>query len=103
MRRNELGMSFGALPFRSAILVGGRVGMWRGGGRSSISVAAPFGRRCPTSQTIAPFPHPAHRTGRALLTHPALGQALMLSPTAGRACEGPNEPAPDPHGGTGWG
>jgi hypothetical protein len=27
----------------------------------SIAVAAPFGWRCPMSQTMAPFPHPAHR------------------------------------------
>src|SRR4029077_17645618 len=29
----------------------------------------------------APFPLPAHRTGRAVFRHPALGQELMLSPT----------------------
>ena len=29
----------------------------------------------------APFPLPAHRTGRADFPHPALGQELMLSPT----------------------
>jgi hypothetical protein len=40
----------------------------------SIAVAAPFGWRCPKSQTMAPFPHPAHRTGRADLPHPARGQ-----------------------------
>src|SRR6266478_5818422 len=28
---------------------------------------------------MAPFPHPAHRTGHADLPHPALGQELMLS------------------------
>jgi hypothetical protein len=37
--------------------------MWRGGGRSSISVAAPFVWRCLTGPAVAPFPHPAHRTG----------------------------------------
>jgi ABC-type amino acid transport substrate-binding protein len=51
------------------ILEMGRVGMWRGGHRSGISVAASFVWRCLTSLTIAPFPHPAHRTERALLTH----------------------------------
>src|SRR6266581_1737116 len=50
----------------------------------SIAVAAPFGWRCPMSQTMAPFPHPAHRTGHADLPHPALGQDLTPSPTAGR-------------------
>jgi hypothetical protein len=29
----------------------------------------------------APFPLPAHRTGRAVFPHPALGQVLMPSPT----------------------
>src|ERR1035437_9734831 len=28
---------------------------------------------------MAPFPHPAHRTGQADLPHPALGQELTLS------------------------
>src|SRR5450631_2927992 len=28
---------------------------------------------------MAPFPHPAHRTGHADLPHPALGQELTLS------------------------
>jgi hypothetical protein len=43
----------------------GRVEMWRGGGRLSISVSAPFVWRCLTGSAMAPFPHPAHRTGRA--------------------------------------
>src|SRR5690349_11586027 len=51
-----------------------RVEMWRGGGRSNISVAAPFVWRCLTGSAVAPFPHPAHRTGQAELPHPALGQ-----------------------------
>ena len=37
--------------------------MWRGGCRPNISVAAPFVWRCLTGSTVAPFPHPAHRTG----------------------------------------
>ncbi|WP_293026022.1 transposase, partial [Pandoraea sp.] len=40
----------------------GRVEMWRGGRRSGLSVTAPFVWRCPKNLTIAPFPHPAHRT-----------------------------------------
>jgi len=32
---------------------------------------------------MAPFPHPAHRTGQADFPHPALGQDFMLSPTEG--------------------
>jgi len=51
----------------------------------SIAVAAPFGWRCPMSQTMAPFPHPAHRTGHADFPHPALGQDITPSPTTRRA------------------
>jgi hypothetical protein len=50
--------------------------MWRGVCRSDISVSAPFVWRCLSGSTMAPFPHPAHRTGRADLPHPALGQDL---------------------------
>ena len=46
----------------------GRVGMWRGGGRSTMSVAAPFVWRCLSGSAITPFPHPAHRTQRADLS-----------------------------------
>src|ERR1700756_276704 len=48
--------------------------MWRGGGRSNISVAASFVWRCLSGSAVTPFPHPAHRTGHADLPHPALGQ-----------------------------
>src|ERR1700716_440463 len=53
--------------------------MWRGGGRWNISVAAPFVWRCVNGSTMAPFPHPAHRTGQADFPHPALGQDFTLS------------------------
>ena len=52
----------------------GRVEMWRGGCRLNISVAASFDWRCLSGSTMAPFPHPAHRTGQADFPHPALGQ-----------------------------
>src|SRR6266481_688806 len=42
--------------------------------RWSLSVADPFVSRCLTSSAMLPFPHPAHRTGRADLPHPALGE-----------------------------
>ena len=42
--------------------------------RCSLSVADPFVCRCLTSSAMLPFPHPAHRTGRADLPHPALGE-----------------------------
>jgi len=54
----------------------GRVEMWRGGGRFGLSVAASFVWRCPSTLAVTPFPHPAHRTGRADLPHPALGQDI---------------------------
>src|ERR1700730_7943049 len=67
----------------------GRVGVWRGDGRTNISVAAPFVWRCLTGSSMAPFPHPAHRTGHADLPHPALGQDVTPSPTTGptKPCE----------------
>jgi hypothetical protein len=39
-----------------------------------MSVAASFDWRCLSGSTMAPFPHPAHRTGQADFPHPALGQ-----------------------------
>src|ERR1700720_4434393 len=42
--------------------------------RWSLSVTDPFVSRCLTSSAMLPFPHPAHRTGRADLPHPALGE-----------------------------
>src|SRR5215468_9987655 len=53
--------------------------MWRGGGRPSMSVAALFVWRCLTGSAMAPFPHPAHRTGHADFPHPALGQDFTPS------------------------
>src|SRR3984893_7828996 len=57
----------------------GRVGMWRGGLRSTMSVAAPFVWRCLSGSAITPFPHPAHRTQQADFPHCALGQDLTPS------------------------
>src|SRR5476649_2724169 len=61
----------------------GRVEMWRGSSRFGLSVAASFVWRCPNNFTLTPFPHPAHRTGHADLPHPALGQDITPSYTAG--------------------
>lgn len=44
--------------------------MWRGSGRFGLSVAAPFVWRARVTVALAPFPHPAQRTGRADLPHP---------------------------------
>ena len=83
---------------KSSQLVGrshvGRVRMWRGGGRIGLSVSAPFVWRCLTSRAVTPFPHPAHRTGRADFPHPALGQVLTPSPTEGH--EQPSDQPPGP-------
>ena len=57
----------------------GRVEVWRGDVRLSMSVSAPFVWRCLSGSAVAPFPHPAHRTGRADFPHPALGQDLTPS------------------------
>ncbi len=67
-----------ALP-QIAIAVESRCGAVALG--STLSVAAPFVWRCPSSRSITPFPHPAHRTGHADFPHPALGQDITFSPT----------------------
>ena len=46
---------------RSGWLELGRVEMWRGDVRLSMSVFRPFVWRCLSGSTVAPFPHPAHR------------------------------------------
>jgi hypothetical protein len=56
-----------------------RVEMWRGDVRLSMPVPAPFVWRCLSGSAVAPFPHPAHRTGRADFPHPALGQDFTPS------------------------
>src|ERR1700722_7357835 len=43
-----------------------RVEMWRGDVRLSMSVSAPFVWRSLSGSAVAPFPHPAHRTGHAV-------------------------------------
>jgi hypothetical protein len=52
----------------------GRVGMWRGGAQFGQSARASHSQPCVTPSSIAPFPHPAHRTGHADFPHPALFQ-----------------------------
>ena len=69
----------------------GRVEVWRGDVRLSMSVSAPFVWRCLSGSAVAPFPHPAHRTGRADFPHPALGQDL----TPSFACETPLRSFPE--------
>src|SRR4051794_10837211 len=60
------------------------VEVWRGCCRLNISVSAPFVRRCLTSSTLAPSPHPARQTGRADLPHPAFSRPIRPSLSAGR-------------------
>jgi hypothetical protein len=56
--------------------------------RCGLSVAGPFVRRCLTSLTMLPFPHPAHRTGWADFPLPALGERFTRSPTGDGAAAG---------------
>jgi transposase len=79
----------------------GRVEMWRGGGRYGIAVSAPFGWRCPMSRTVTPFPHPPRRTGRALLTHPALFRHIKPSRSSGHVQTASGVSAPTFRRGTG--
>src|ERR1700692_1728959 len=62
--------------------------MWRGSVRWNLAGAAPFVWRCLSGSTIAPFPHPAHRTGQADFPHPALGQDFTLSRATPSAASG---------------
>lgn len=57
--------------------------MRRGGDRFDLFVTALFVWLCLNSLAIVPFPHPVHRTGRADLPHPTLGQDITWSPTEG--------------------
>jgi len=50
------------------------VEVWRGGLGGIYLLADSFVCRCLTNSTMLPFPHPAYRTGRADLPHPALGE-----------------------------
>jgi transposase len=65
----------GAIPI-------GRVEVWRGGLGGDISVSRPFRLPVPHEPRRAPFPHPAHRTGRAALPHPALIRSIRPSRSA---------------------
>jgi Uncharacterized conserved small protein len=64
----------------------GRVEMWRGSVSPDSTVAAPFVWRCLNCLNMTPFPHPAHRTGRADFPHLALRQVIMPSSTVGYGC-----------------
>src|SRR5208282_3472716 len=75
----------GSRPHLGALLLGyyaddGRlIYAGRVGTGMSMSVSAPFVWRCLSGSAVAPFPHPAHRTGQADFPHPALGQDLTPS------------------------
>lgn len=57
----------------------GRVEVWRGGLGFGLLPCQGFPIRGAISACHAPFPHPAHRTGRADFPHPALLQNLRSS------------------------
>ena len=53
----------------------GRVDDWRGGGRRmGVAVSGGFRNAGASLPAVAPFPVAAHRTGRAVFPHPALGR-----------------------------
>jgi hypothetical protein len=57
--------------------------MWRSRSMFGLSVVASFVWWCPNNFALTPFPHPAHRTRHADLSHPTLGQDITPSYTAG--------------------
>ncbi len=61
---------------------------------TAYQFSATFVGRCLSSRSMTPFPHPAHRTGRALLTHPALGQDITPSHTEGHGQPSDQPPGP---------
>ena len=67
--------------------------MWRGGVGRGISVAAPFGWRCPNSQAVLRFHIPLIEPDVRIYRIRLSDKTLMLSPTEGRACAAPVEPA----------
>jgi len=78
-----------------------RVEVWRGNRRSRLSVPAPFVRRCLTSRSVVPFPHPARRTRRADFPQRALFQGLRPSHSNGRRGAATGVSVPTLHTGTG--
>ena len=60
----------------------GRVEVWRGGLGFGLLPCQGFPVRGAISACHAPFPHPAHRTGRADFPHPALLQNFRSSRSA---------------------
>jgi hypothetical protein len=54
--------------------------VWRGFFRLNISVSARFVWRCPSGSTVAPFPHPAHRTGHAICRIPLSDKTSRFRP-----------------------
>ena len=59
----------------------GRVEVWRGGLGSAYLFPALSFAGASLASTMLPFPHPAHRTGRADFPLPALGERVTRSPT----------------------
>ena len=54
----------------------------------------PFRLPVPHEPHHAPFPHPAHQTGRAVFPHPAFGQGITRSPTGRCASASPISKVP---------
>jgi transposase len=70
--------------------------MWRGSLRLGLACLFPplSSGGALVASAITPFPHPPHRTGRADLPHPALGQYITPShtPRYAPARSQPHEP-----------
>ena len=83
----------------------GRVETWRGGGGiGEWPLAGGFRLDAGASvRSIAPSPRPAHRTGRAVFPHPALGQDFMRSHADSYAEAKEVAPDRDARSGTGHG
>ena len=78
------------------VVIGCRVGNWRGSGRRmGVAVAGGFRHAGASLPAITPFPVTAHRTGRADFPHPALGRDHAFA--HGRlAARGPRRVSPYP-------
>jgi len=79
---------------------GCRVERWRGCLGGGLSVCRPFRLPVPHEPHLAPFPSPAHRTGRAVFPHPALGEGLTRSPTQSSLTSRSVAPVPTGHAGS---
>ena len=84
MRLNVLLINKLSHTRRPGAIPPGRVERWCGGLGFGITLCLGFPVCVLISVCHAPFPPPAHQTGRADFPHPAFGQGITFSPT--RSC-----------------